>query len=486
MAVKIYPVLLLLISTFGSLNWIIIVSCHPNSVVLSSPMMDDSGGMNLTKMFGGEEIARCLIRGQQTNQTKTTTTDLMMMANIDDVSRIMLDGAKFFAIRLFKTLNLFEPKQTSKGLIFSPASIWSTMIIAYLGSEGETEQELSSRLKLNQLSKSQVALAYRGIKWWKDLKMIANNKNKTNGSGVGSTLVSSANKLYIDDRIPLNDCFERIFHDEIEIKPFSSQPDQCVQEINSWVSDQTKGKINDLIAPGTITPMTRIMMVNAIYFKSFWAQQFDSSRTKRQLFYVNHDEHLEVDMMTMDSASIMFGLSESLGVTAVEIPYSNPDYSMLIMLPDQSRSLDTLIRDLSLPKLQELFDQMYDDEVMLMIPRFHAEQEFELAGALFSLGIKKLFDPRYANLAMIFAGKSNQTSSSNKIALDSVVHKSFIAVNEEGTEAAAATAMIFARSGRPAFPTEFIANRPFLYMIRDVSTNMILFLGTVRRPSSSS
>lgn len=236
--------------------------------------------------------------------------------------------------------------------------------------------------------------------------------------------------------------------------------------------------------------MTKIMMVNAIYFKSFWAQQFDSSRTERQLFHVSNQEHLECNMMRLDSASVMFGLSDQLAVTAIELPYSNPDYSMVILLPDPSRSLDSLIRDLSLSKLQQLFDQMYDDEVMVMIPKFQAEQEFEFAGALFSMGIKKLFDPRYANLALIFADNngnhSNQSStlSPNKIALDSVVHKSFIAVNEEGTEAAAATAMIFARSGRPAFPTEFIANRPFLYMIRDISTNMILFLGTVRRPSS--
>nr|XP_027201683.1 serpin B6-like [Dermatophagoides pteronyssinus] len=464
--------LLLMISVWHS-----VYSNHPNIVI--SPMLDSS--MNLTKMLGGDDINRCF--HQTTNQTNNDS-----LTNIDNVSRIMLDGAKFFAIRLFKTLNLFEPKQTSNGLIFSPASIWSTMIIAYLGSEGETEQELSNRLKLNQLSKSSVALAYRSIKWWKQMKTMQANSNKTNGSD--STLVSSANKLYIDNQIQLNNCFEQIFHDEIELKPFSTRPEQCVQEINGWVNDQTKGKINDLIVPGTITPMTKIMMVNAIYFKSFWAQQFDSSRTERQLFHVSNQEHLECNMMRLDSASVMFGLSDQLAVTAIELPYSNPDYSMVILLPDPSRSLDSLIRDLSLSKLQQLFDQMYDDEVMVMIPKFQAEQEFELAGALFSMGIKKLFDPRYANLALIFADNngnhSNQSStlSPNKIALDSVVHKSFIAVNEEGTEAAAATAMIFARSGRPAFPTEFIANRPFLYMIRDISTNMILFLGTVRRPSS--
>nr|QWT72214.1 serpin 6 [Psoroptes ovis] len=445
--------------------------------------------MNLSKILGADELDKCF---NDHNYRKNHSA----IDRIDDVSRIMLDGAKFFALRLFKTLNLFEPKQNSNGLIFSPASIWSTMILAYLGSEGETEQELSSRLKLNQLSKSQVALAYRSINWWKDLKSTMNNGNNNKAKKpADATMVSNANKIYVDDRIKLNECFQRNFRQEIEQKPFSSRPNECVQEINDWVMQQTKGKINDLIVPGTITPMTKLIMINAIYFKSFWAQKFDRQRTQRQKFYVTNDEQLDVDMMTMDSISVMYGVSDSLGVQAIEIPYSNPDYSLLILLPDPVRTLDSLIQDLSLPKLQELFEQMYDDEVMLMLPRFHAEQEFELAGALFSIGIKKLFDPRYANLALLFNSSSSDNQNQNdandenqtmKIALDSVVHKSFITVNEDGTEAAAATAMIFARSGRPAFPTEFIANRPFLYMIRDLSTNMILFLGTVRRPKPSS
>lgn len=227
--VKIFSTLLLLISickVFGNPS----VFGHPN--VIASPTIDSGGSVNLKKLLGAEDVNQCF---HETNQTQ-------MLSNIDDVSRIMLDGAKFFAIRLFKTLNLFEPKHTSKGIIFSPASIWSTMVIAYLGSEGETAQELSDRLKLKNLSKSSVALAYRSIKWWKDLKMNANNHhNNKKADHSSKTSVSSANKLYIDESITLNDCFERIFHDEIESKPFSSHPDQCVAEINGWVNDQTKG-----------------------------------------------------------------------------------------------------------------------------------------------------------------------------------------------------------------------------------------------------
>lgn len=230
-----------------------------------------------------------------------------------------------------------------------------------------------------------------------------------------------------------------------------------------------------MLTPASVTSMTQLLMVNAVYFKSFWAQQFDPKNTNKEPFFVSPTEVMEANMMSMESISVMFGISEELKSIAVDIPYSNPDYSMLIILPAENNSLDSLIRDLSLSRLQNLLENMYDDEVKLKLPRFKFEQEFDLAGTLFSMGITKLFDPRVSNLSAIL-------KNSTKVRLNSVVHKSFITVNEEGTEAAAATAHIYARSGRPAFPTEFIANRPFLYMIRDVSSNLILFLGTVRRP----
>lgn len=224
--------------------------------------------------------------------------------------------------------------------------------------------------------------------------------------------------------------------------------------------------------------MTRVIIANAIYYRGVWAQQFEVKNTKKSKFYVSPVEEIDVDMMSLESASVMYGISETLQVSAVDIPYSNPDYSMMIILPDANKGLDSVIRDLTLSSLSDLTNNMFDNEVDLVIPKFRAEHEFELAGPLYSIGIRKLFDPRYVDLSLIF-----NTNNTDSMALDSVVHKAYINVNEEGTEAAAATALVLARSGRPAFETQFIANRPFVYLIRDVSTNSILFLGTVRRPA---
>ncbi|UXI19944.1 tyrosine phosphatase domain-containing protein 1-like [Sarcoptes scabiei] len=456
---------------------------HQQPVLASDPNEDPLKALNLLQqqkqftehffqqnneklnLLGGQEIIKCF----DVNFTSN------VLNNIDHISKIMIDGSRHFGLRLFQILNLFEPKTSSPGLVYSPISVWSTLILTYLGSDGVTEQELSQKLKLNQLPKPLVALAYRSLKWWKDFNVLKLMQNHTD-----ATQVCSANKLYINDHLLVKDCFRTIFGDEIEMKSFSRRPQESLSEINDWVRVQTQGHIPNLLGPESISSNTNIVMINAVYFKSFWAQQFDSSKTKKQRFYVSMNEELEADMMTMDSVSVMYGISEELRASAVEIPYSNPDYSFLIILPDITRSLDSMIRTLTWNKIQLLLQNMYDDEVKLMIPKFRSEQEFELAGPLFSLGIKKLFDPRYANLNSIFMNSNN-----SRVALDSVIHKSFISVDEEGTEAAAATAVIFARSGRPAFPTEFIADRPFLYIIRDVSSNQLLFIGTVRRPYAS-
>jgi len=152
-----------------------------------------------------------------------------------------------------------------------------------------------------------------------------------------------------------------------------------------------------------------------------------------------------------------------------------------VILPEAKKGLDSLIRGIKPADLYELVGNMFADEVKVSLPAFKMEQHFELAGPLYSMGIRQLFDPRYSDLSGFF---ENATSiGQQKVTVNSVVHKAYITVNEEGTEAAAATALIFGRSGRPLFPTHFNANRPFLYLIRDTTTNLIVFMGTVRRPT---
>ena len=186
------------------------------------------------------------------------------------------------------------------------------------------------------------------------------------------------------------------------------------------------------------------------------------------------------------TANLMHGVSETLKATILELPYANQDFSMMVILPEPSRGVDALIKILNPANLEEAISNMYDDEVNVYLPKFKSEQDLDLAGPLYSMGVKKLFDPRYSDLSGFFAPTTNQSDTSLQtkgIVVNSVVHKAFISVNEEGTEAAASTAILLSRSGRPAFPTQFVADRPFLFLLRDTATNIILFIGIVRRPA---
>lgn len=401
-----------------------------------------------------------------------------------ELSQILIEGSHSFAFDLLKALHKFEAKDNSTGLLLSPSSVWSALLITYMAAKGETETELQSKLRLKGIPKSSVGMAYQGLRLWNDLKR---NVSKMSESMSEKTVLRQANRIFLNNSTKLNPCFEEYFDTDITQMDFSSNPTKSVEEINDWVRDETNGKITDLIPNGAINPWTKMIITNAVYFQSKWLQQFNKELTTNASFFVSPTDELPVQLMTAET-TLMYGLSERLQATAIELPYANPDYSMLVILPDIGRGLDSMITTMTPSDLYDLVADMYDDEVTVQLPKFKVRQTFELAGPLYSVGIRSLFDPRFADLSSLFDAVSNDSldsevkKSGDGFALNSVVHRSYIAVDEEGTEAAAATAMVYARSGRPVFKTQFVANRPFLYLIRDISTNFILFLGTVRKP----
>lgn len=414
-----------------------------------------------------EEISSCFADNDKISDNKVSTL------SPSELSRILIEGSHSFSFDLIKALHKFEAKDNSSGLLVSPSSIWSALLITYMGAKGQTEKELKNKLRLQKIPKLSVGLAYQGLRLWNDLK-----KNMSKLSESEKSTLSQANRIFLSNNLRINHCLSEYFNSDIQQMDFNSKPTQSLKQMNDWVEEQTRGKIVDLIPSGAVNPWTKMIIANAIYFKAKWLNKFNKENTKKVAFFVSPTDEIKVDMMSMET-TLMFGISERLQATAIELPYANPDYSMIIILPHISKGLDSLIRLIRPSDLYELVSNMYEDEVNVMLPKFKVDQQFELAGPLYSMGIKRLFDPRFADLSDFFEGNSSLTEG---FALNSVVHKSYISVDEEGTEAAAATAMIYGRSGRPVFPTQFVANRPFLYLIRDVATNFILFLGTVRKP----
>lgn len=407
--------------------------------------------------------------------------------SVSDYIRSLTSGLNRFSINILRSLHNFESKDSSTGIVISPFSIWAALLVSYMGARGETSKELKAVLGLTNVPKYAAGITFQGVTLWNQSKRNTKDGNSKNG------LYSMANRIFINDNLQLNECIKEHFGRDAQTMDFTKDPAKARRKINAWIENETNGKIKDLIPAGGITRWTTIVIANALYFHSKWQYQFDAAKTVSASFHVSPVESIQVPFMKL-TANLMYGISETLKATILELPYSNQNFSMLIMLPDASQGIDSLIKELKPTHIDDILQNMFEDEISVEMPKFTAEHEFELAGPLYSMGVRNLFDPRFSDLSGFLAEdrkSANLTSNKNsihdmskKVTVNSVIHKVFVAVNEEGTEAAATTAMLMARSGRPAFPTRFVVDRPFLFMIRDKNTNIILFIGIVRRPSS--
>jgi serpin B len=258
----------------------------------------------------------------------------------------------------------------------------------------------------------------------------------------------------------------------MRLADFVADPEASRQVINRWVSDETRQRIEDLIPEGAIDEMTRLVLANAIYFKASWMSSFDPDATAREPFHLLSGDTVDVPMMHADE-SYRYLVAD--GYQAIELPYQSGEMSMVILLPDGGRFAafeDTMGLDV----LEQALGQMAYGPVRLGLPRFTYESEFSLRDALEGLGMTDAFDPDRAD----FSGMDGNRD----LYIASVLHKAFVAVDEKGTEAAAATAVIMGVTSAPiGEPITITVDRPFIYLIRDGQTGGILFLGRVVDPS---
>lgn len=410
-------------------------------------------------------------------------------------SKILMRGSHAFSLALTKFLVNFENKDTSSGILVSPFSVWSSLIVMYMGSKGKTEMEIKNALQIESVPKESVAKTYHGLRLWYKVKLNSNGSTtvslnnirrvsgEESGDKVGEFAV--ANRIFINSNLKLSKCIQSNFLNEVQSVDFADAG-RTLKSINSWISHMTHGRIVDLISPESINEFTQLLIANAVYFKFPWESKFDPNLSFTGPFVVSPSEAITVTFMKQTS-NFAFAIDDDLGLSIIDLPYIGSEYSMLIILPDSTRSIDNLVATITPDDIYSLVTSMDTDEVELTLPKFKLEQEFDLAGPLYSLGMKSLFDPRIADLSA-FLDESEITSngtlsSADMLSVNNVVHKATIAVDEEGSEAAAATAFVLSRSGRPLFPTKFTVDRPFMYLIRDTVTNVILFSGIVRRPA---
>lgn len=243
--------------------------------------------------------------------------------------------------------------------------------------------------------------------------------------------------------------------------------------INDWVAEATNDKIKDLIPPGVLDSLTRLVLTNAIYFKGNWASQFKPAETKPQPFQVLQGKPVKTPLMHQVAE---LGYRETDDAQVLSMPYQGKALSMIVVLPRQADGLAAIEGKLDAAALKGWTEELVQRKVSVYLPRFKIESSFSLSSQLSALGMKDAFDPGRADLSGM--------DGTRELFVKEVIHKTFVEVNEEGTEAAAATGVVVGVRSAPAPPPEFRADHPFLFFIRHDATGAVLFIGRLVRPAA--
>ncbi|XP_067108385.1 leukocyte elastase inhibitor-like isoform X2 [Osmerus mordax] len=366
-----------------------------------------------------------------------------------------------FSLALFQKI----AEETPTGnVFFSPLSISSALAMVLLGARGNTATQMSESLHLHK-TKDEVHVAFG--------KLMAELNKKD-----APYALSLANRLYGEQTYEFVKEFlgdtRKHYDAELETVDFQKNYEGARLNINGWVAKQTQDKIQNLLQEGIVDEMTKLVLVNAIYFKGSWEKKFKDTNTRDTQFKLNQNESKPVKMMYQKTKFPLTFIPEA-NCQILELPYVGKDLSMLIMLPNEITGLTKLEKNLSYENFLEWTrpDMMDMQEVQVGLPRFKLEQTLDLKAKLTSMGMTDAFDHALAD----FSGMS----PSNNLVLSKVIHKAFVEVNEEGTEAAAATAAVMMLRCA-MMPASFIADHPFLFFIRHNPTNSVLFYGRYCSP----
>ena len=379
----------------------------------------------------------------------------------DELAKSMRAATGQFASDVYSQLG----KSSSDNLLFSPISISVTMTMTAAGARGRTQTEMAKALCLGD----KLDAAHGQYRLW-----LVNWNAPTTERGYELRM---ANRLWVQDGFPLMRPFvaltSRDYGTEIGQLDFQADPEGSRLAINQWVEEQTANKIQDLFPPDSIKKDSRLVLANAVYFKGEWRNPFKESETRDRDFTVAGSRKVKVPMMHQQRR---FQYHETSSVQVLQMGYQK-NISMTIVLPRRANGLAALERNLSEERLQEWLDRLSPREVNVTMPKFRMETSYDLVETLKAMGMKLAFSRNGAD----FSGISSRAD----LYISSAVHKAYIDVSEKGTEAAAATG---ARMGmgaagiQPEPVAEFLADRPFLFLIQDQMSGCILFLGRVANP----
>jgi serpin B len=362
--------------------------------------------------------------------------------------------------------DLYGRLAKAKGnLFYSPASISTALAMTYGGAAGKTAQEMKKTLRFSldgdELHKSFGAMLKRLVSTKKGCKVY-----------IANALWGQKDYTFLAPFLALT---KKSYGAGLRKVDFEKATEKARKAINGWVEKKTMKKIRELIKQGVLTADSRLVLTNAIYFKGAWSTPFKKNNTEQESFRTAEAKDVTVDMMHLKDKT--FRYAGKAGLSALEMPYKGGGVSMVILLPEKKDGLPALEASLTSKMIDETVASLEDTEMMdVAVPRFTTTYGLDLADTLKAMGMPSAFaDADFSGM-----------TGTRELVISAVIHKAFVDVNEQGTEAAAATAVIMAKGGMKPSKPVFRADHPFLFLIRDTKTGAILFMGRITDPTAAS
>ncbi|MBI2848451.1 MAG: serpin family protein [Chloroflexi bacterium] len=376
----------------------------------------------------------------------------------------LVDGSNNFAFDLYETL-----RERQGNLFYSPFSISEALAMTYAGARGDTEKSTADALGFT-LPQERLHPAFNSL----DLQLKQRGQGAKGKDGEGfrlhvvNALWGQKGYAFLD---PFLDILAENYGAGLRILDFIAETEPSRVTINQWVSDQTEDRIKDLIPQGAISDLTRLVLTNAIYFNAAWQHPFEKSATASGPFFLLDGNQIDVPMMRQTES---FSYTEDANYQAAELPYDGQELSMVIILPGAGQFKD-FEESLDGELVKGIIGNLERHRVALTMPKFEYKSSFGLKQALSTLGMGVAF-----TTDADFSGMDGKRD----LFIHDVLHKAFVSVDEAGTEAAAATAVIVGVTSVPVEPpVELKIDRPFIFLIRDMQTGSIIFVGRVLNPA---
>jgi serpin B len=383
---------------------------------------------------------------------KMKRTHSEMLLDVD----ALVQGISHFALDLYQQL-----RTTEGNLFYSPYSLSVALAMTYAGARAETESQMRRTLHFS-LGQETLPAVCQSLE-----EMVAE-------AGQKFVLIKTANAIWPGKGYKFHKEYlahlQKFFGVKITPIDFSDEA-SARKKINGWVEEKTANKIRDLIPAGVLDNLTRMVLVNAIYFKGDWAAKFDPQLTREGSFWVKPDQETKAQMMTCRHT---FRIAEFDDLQLLELPYAGGSLSMLVILPLEVDGLMGVELSLTPERLKKWSGSLRESEMKIILPRFEMSHLFRLDAMLKVLGMEDAFSTQAD-----FSGMDG----SRELYIGAALHKAFIAINEQGTEAAAASAVVMQAKSIPFPQNVFNADHPFLFLIRENRTGSILFMGRVANPA---